>query len=521
RGVVWDATFLAAEPEFDPALATAFEQLPVVAAENGYERNNPVIRAVLDGVGWKQFIVVQSLPRRTIEETSVPALGFVAAEVARGERRDPGPDRGPAEESVWLDFSFDVLTTPTFDIADVVLAGDERLADADATPFSVFSNRVVFIGTDLPGADRYPIPGTRGRPVAGVLAQVVSMWSHLEVRQITRVEGWMARALAFLAGALVVAAGSARHRRWRRAAIAVTFGVVLVAPPAAFAVARVWLPASAMIVTSLIAWSLLAISQRFQLTRNYRQSLGFDPRLLEDQRVAASELDRGVERDAVVLCADIRNYTQFVTDTPPDEVQRVMSRYMSTMEALVHRHGGYINKFVGDEIIAVFGFPLSEREASERGIRTAHEMLLTVHELNAEFGASGLPVLDGIGVGLDRGPLRFITIGGSRRLQFDVIGTPINGASRLQALTKQMGHPLIVSSEIARDQSHFAVEGGSSGEGTSEQGPHPHGSAHPDGERPRLTLEFIGEVMIRGQGRRRLFGLPSAGIPLSFASQIV
>ncbi|MFW5737503.1 MAG: DUF4434 domain-containing protein [Spirochaetota bacterium] len=99
------------------------------------------------------------------------------------------------------------------------------------------------------------------------------------------------------------------------------------------------------------------------------------------------------------------------------------------------------------------------------------------------------PVLDGIGVGVDTGRLRFTNIGGSQRIQFDVIGGAINGASRLQSLTKQMGRPLIISAEVADEQTVFAVAE-NAGAGATD------GSA----------LEFIGEVMVRGQGRRRLFG---------------
>jgi class 3 adenylate cyclase len=514
--VVWDATFLAGEPTLDPALAQAFLQLPVIAAENGYERNNPVIRPSLAGIGWKQFIVVQSLPRRTVHGTPVPALGAEAARTVSARFADVSPvDISPAEP-LWLDFSHDPLTIPTFDIADLILAGEQRLANTDATPLSVFTDRVVFVGTNLPGADRYPIPGTGGEPVAGVLAQVVSMWSHLGDRTIHRVDGWAARALVFVAGALMVAAGSAHHRRTRRSLIALVIAAALVVPPVAFASLRVWLPSAGMLGAVLAASILIVTSQRLQLSRNYRTSLGFDPRLLEDQRVAMRQLSTGVERHAAVLCADVRNYTQFVTDTPPDEVQQVMSRYMSAMESLVHQHGGYINKFVGDEIIAVFGFPLSEDETARRAISTGNEMLLRVRELNAEFSVAGLPVLDGIGVGIDTGTMRFITIGGDRRVQFDVIGAPINGASRLQGLTKQMGQPLIVSAEIACDQDVFAVED-TGAAGSSEDTGTRGGGADAPADDSRASLEFIGEVMIRGQGRRRLFGLPSATLESLFS----
>lgn len=486
RGIVWDATFLASRPEYDEQLAQAFTGFPVVAAENAVERNNETIRPALAGVGWKRFVVVRNVPRRTTGETPLPPLGAVARRLVA---ETPSPAEQLPAPSIWLDFSWSPLSVPAFDIADVILGSSERLADPGRTPTSILTDRVVFIGTDLPGADRYPIPGTRDRSVAGVLAQVASLWSYLSPRRIARVDGWSARAIVFLPAAAVILVSGLRRRRRRRVGTAIIGGVVLLLPPIAFATLRLWLPYAAMILLTAAAVAIVAAAHRVQLARSYRTSLGFDPHLLEDHWGSVQSYSTGVERTTTVLCADVRNYTQFVTDSLPDEVQKVMTTYMAEMERIVHQHGGYINKFVGDEIIAVFGFPLSEHDASQRSVLTARDMLAQVHELNARWSVENLPVLDGIGIGVDTGPVRFTNIGGSQRVQFDVIGGAINGASRLQGLTKQMGHALIISAEVAREQTVFAV--GEAGENAFADEP---------------ALEFIGEVMVRGQGRRRLFG---------------
>lgn len=485
KGIVWDATFLASVPEHDATLAESFELLPVVAAENHGERNNDAVRPALAGTGWKQLVTVGNLPRRTLADTPLPPLGAIAREILSGARPD---DTGPTE-SVWLDFSYDPRSVPALDIADVILGSGERLADSNRTPLSVFTDRIVFVGTDLPGADRHPIPGTRGDAVAGVFAQIASMWSHLSPRRIARVEGLAARGIVFLPAAAIVLIGSSRRRFIRRAGIVVTAVLVLAVPPLAFTAHRIWIPYAGAVALSVMAIVLVAGAHRLQLARNYRTSLGFDPHLLEQFTADTHSEARGVERRATVLCSDVRNYTQLVTDGVPDNVHHVMTTYMSVMEEIVHAHGGYINKFVGDEIVAVFGFPLADSDSEQRAIRAAREMLARIATLNAEWSSAGLPVLDGIGIGIDSGPLRFTNIGGARRVQFDVIGSAINGASRLQGLTKQMARPLIVSQEIAARQSTFPVVDGDQ--------PVPPGVD---------AFEFIGEAMIRGQGRRRLYG---------------
>ncbi len=488
--VVWDAIFVASNSEYDPDLATSFASMPVAAGEDRVDKNNEVIAAALARIGWINHVVSEDgTPRRTPADTPYPPLGFVAAQLAD---RD---DESLSTSEHWIDFTFDPRDAPQFDIADVMLADANRLADEFSTPTSVFTDRVVFVGVDLPNEDRTRIPGSASASSPGVLAHVVAAWSFSDGRQIVRLDRWAGRGAAITPALLVLLAGGfARSRLRRLTLIAMLIGAALV-PTALFVVWRLWVPYAATVGFTILAAAYVTVGQRISLARNYRTSLGFDPALLEEYNHSVKSLTEGVEREATVLCADVRSYTQFVTDNRPDEVQRVMTTYMAAMEELVDREGGYINKFVGDEIVAVFGFPMEEADAEHRATKCAHSMLERLIELNAEWSVDALPILEGIGVGVDSGGLRFTNIGGIRRIQFDIIGGAVNGASRLQGLTKQMARPLIVSAEVATAQRVYEVEQAdplSESESTAEQD---------------ASLVFIGEVMIRGQGRRRLFGI--------------
>jgi class 3 adenylate cyclase len=172
-------------------------------------------------------------------------------------------------------------------------------------------------------------------------------------------------------------------------------------------------------------------------------------------------------------------------------VQRVMGEYMAAMENVVDTHGGYINKYVGDEIVAVFGFPRDEKGVIDRAVRAGLAMLQKLEELKEKWVGEGLPTLEAVGIGLDSGPLRFTHIGGRHRVQFDIIGNPINGASRLQTLTKEHKRALILPAEMVEVQQELEVVM----YGANEQAP------------ARKAVTFLGEVMIRGQGRRRVYGL--------------
>ena len=217
------------------------------------------------------------------------------------------------------------------------------------------------------------------------------------------------------------------------------------------------------------------------------------------------QVPAGIPRDAVprvatVVCSRVANYSQFVCGAPPAEVQSVVTAYVTAMATIVRASGGFVNRSSGGEIVAVYGYPLEEESHAHRAVVGAREMLVTMHELNARWGISGLPQLDGIGVGVDTGLLRLIRIKAGKRVRLDAIGAPMTGATRLQELTTEMGHPLIMSSEVARDQRVFPVA--EEGAATS------HGAD---------ALEFVGEVMLRGQGRRRLFGLHEPKAPAAFA----
>ena len=164
---------------------------------------------------------------------------------------------------------------------------------------------------------------------------------------------------------------------------------------------------------------------------------------------------------------------------------------MAAMEAEVDSHGGYVNKYVGDEIVAVFGFPRNEKDTIDRAVRAALAMLEKLDGLKENWIAGGLPPLDAVGIGLDAGSLRFTHIGGRHRVQFDIIGNPINGASRLQTLTKEHKRSLIMPAEMVEAQQELDVV--------------MYGT--PKEETTGRSVTFIGEVMVRGQGRRRVYGL--------------
>ncbi len=496
RAVVWDAAFVStddADADLRAALSKA-RALPVIAAERSGARTAETLTDAFAAIGWMELSAVDGVPRRALSQPDRPSLGAVAHAVAVGLPAATSEER-------WIDYSGDPLAVRSFDLAALLAAGDERLADEAQTPLSVFTGRTVFIGVDMEGVDRLRIPAAGTEAVAGVYAQIASYASYASARPIRPVGRWGDAAIAAIGGAALFLGATARTRAVRGLTPVVAAALTIVAPIVVFAAWRLWVPQGGLVIATAASFALAATVRRFELAKSYRESLGFDPALIERRLGDVGVGEAGIERDATVLCADVRGYTQLVSDHDSATVFTLMSRYMREMEAIIEYCGGYINKYIGDEIVAVFGFPLDERDHENRAVAAAHSMLEKLVELRSEWSVTDLPLLDGVGIGLDTGPVRFVRVGGRNRVQFDIIGSAINGASRFQSLTKEHGTPLIVSAEVAERQSALRI-----GE--------PHG---PDNADDAPMLRFAGEALIRGQGRRRLYDLHAPGISLRYA----
>jgi adenylate cyclase len=114
----------------------------------------------------------------------------------------------------------------------------------------------------------------------------------------------------------------------------------------------------------------------------------------------------------------------------PDEIAKLLTEYFTEMVECVFRHGGMLDKFIGDAVMAQWGAPLANPDDADRAMRAAIDMMAALEELNARWRAQGRPTLE-IGIGLNYGEAFAGNIGSERRLEFTVIGDTVNTASRL------------------------------------------------------------------------------------------
>lgn len=141
----------------------------------------------------------------------------------------------------------------------------------------------------------------------------------------------------------------------------------------------------------------------------------------------------GEKRTVVVLFSDIRGFTTLSEHMNPDDVASLLSEYFTGMVDCVFRHGGMLDKFIGDAVMAQWGAPIQEPDDADRAIRAATDMMRELETLNARWRKIGRPELQ-IGIGIDRGEVFAGNIGSERRLEYTVIGAPVNRAWRLCTL---------------------------------------------------------------------------------------
>jgi adenylate cyclase len=155
----------------------------------------------------------------------------------------------------------------------------------------------------------------------------------------------------------------------------------------------------------------------------------------------------GERRQICVLFSDIRSFTTLSEHLAPEVVTELLNRYFERMVSCVHRHGGTLDKFIGDGIMAFFGAPRPILAPCADAFNASADMLVELEAFNQEQRERGGPQL-AIGIGLHYGPAFLGYVGSKDRNEYSAIGDTVNTSARLEGLTKDSGYPLIVSDTV-------------------------------------------------------------------------
>ncbi len=141
---------------------------------------------------------------------------------------------------------------------------------------------------------------------------------------------------------------------------------------------------------------------------------------------------KGHRREMTVLLTDIRGFTAFSEGSEPEDIVERLNQYLEITTAAILQFGGYVDKFIGDAVLGVFGVPVYHKDHVERGIRAA----LEIQRALGAAAENGNPLLDSVGIGVNTGVAVAGNIGSQVKMEYTVIGDTVNLTSRINGLAR-------------------------------------------------------------------------------------
>jgi adenylate cyclase len=308
--------------------------------------------------------------------------------------------------------------------------------------------RVVLIGgTYKESRDFYPTPHGA---MAGV--EIHANILHMLVTgSYIRPSGWLT-SLGFQIGIVLLAGLLMTWLRPLPGTLVCLVAAIVVGIPASFIAFKrsgywidFFLP---VIVTCLLGLGAEALARR-----RFKDTFGrYVSREIAAQVLAEAPALRGERRHISILFSDLRGFTTLSETMPAEEVAGRLNEYFEAMTKAIFAHRGMVNDFVGDGIIAFFGAPLADPQHALNAVRGATEMDRSLAALNARWGAAGLPELR-MGIGVHTGQVFVGNIGGAARIKYTVVGDPVNLASRVEGLNKDLGTTMLITGETLAEVS--------------------------------------------------------------------
>ncbi|MGY3607159.1 MULTISPECIES: adenylate/guanylate cyclase domain-containing protein [unclassified Bradyrhizobium] len=186
--------------------------------------------------------------------------------------------------------------------------------------------------------------------------------------------------------------------------------------------------------------SIAAATARDRITDLFGQHVS--PQVVERLMTEGASTDSDTRRVAVMF-VDFRSFTAGARTRSPQEVVERLDRAFAVLVDILDRHGGIVNKFLGDGFLALFGAPLEAEDAAHQAVAAAREMLLANERFNE---TTSWPLR--IGIAIHIGEVVAGNIGSPRRKEYTVIGDTVNFAARLEALNKELNSQFLISSEV-------------------------------------------------------------------------
>ncbi|HWP85715.1 MAG TPA: adenylate/guanylate cyclase domain-containing protein [Terriglobia bacterium] len=328
----------------------------------------------------------------------------------------------------------------------VVLVGTLEPTDQHSTPFYLAGRGAPAEGGGTPGERQALTPGVeiQASTLATLLEErflrdIAPFWEIALVLALAVLGSWCVVRLRFPLGPLLL--GGMVLAYLSATVIALGQGIVL--PAVA--------PALAAILSGFASYGAQALTEGRQkrlLQELFGRYVSPDvaKELLEYGEVPLG----GTRQPVTVIFTDLRNYTSYCQAHDAQQVVEELNEYFKEMAAEIKAHGGMINKFIGDGIMALFGAPVPHPDDAFRAVCCGVRMVERNEEFNRRRAARGLEPLV-IGVGIHTGPAVVGNIGAPEKMEYTAIGSAVNVASRIEGENKTFHTRLLISEDTYRE----------------------------------------------------------------------
>ena len=365
-------------------------------------------------------------------------------------------------------------TIPTYRLIDVLRCLDQQ----PAAVAEAFSGKVVLIGSNLPEEDRkrtpdrfMPQPAARpaesgecrlgrlgpshaeGGTTPGVFVHAAAVQSVLTgslVRPVPLIGRASAAVLASLGGSLLGFAVAPWLAVLGVTAVsAACFGLAVLALAFGF-----WfpiaVPAAAAIVSMVLAYLVrFLVEERRRHRVQHAFSHYLAPSIVDRLAESEAELRLGGERrEITVMFADLSGFTALSTRLPPEELMAVTNTYHAMMTEAVEATGGYVNQFLGDAVMAIWGAPLPDPDHAASAARAALRIVEKIMQAKTEADALGVPGY-AVKIGINTGPAVVGNVGAPKRYNYTAVGETVNIAARLESVPEDYGCRIVVGPATA------------------------------------------------------------------------
>ncbi|MFN8152403.1 MAG: adenylate/guanylate cyclase domain-containing protein [Solirubrobacterales bacterium] len=369
------------------------------------------------------------------------------AVVTQEQRTGEAVNRGDFddEREAWIDYRGPRGTFPSVEYSDVY--------GGDFEP-GTFAGKTVIVGAAAPSLqDLHATPFSSDELMSGTEIQANALATVAAGNPLGEAPAGLNVALIGLLG-LAVPGLSLRLGPL----VALLIGVALTAAflvftQAAFEAGTIVALVPALLAVSVSAGGTLVAHYSLDAVDRIRMRDAFGrfvPAPVVDEALASAGEDlrlNGVRRDATVLFADLRGFTTLAESLEPEQVIDVLNHYLTEMSDAIMDHGGTLVAYMGDGIMAIFGAPLEQDDHAARALAAAREMVgARLDAFNTWLAGSDItsePVE--MGVGVNSGEVMSGNVGSPNRLEYAAVGDTTNTASRLEEMTKEMPHSLLVA----------------------------------------------------------------------------